>query len=227
MPPQDDRSISNIAGKARQAGLYRISLADEGCANTAAEQIQWSIPYVQSTVAEMLRALSKSDSSSMTQRICEFIGPRKDCSVFNVHDWMQCFDMSQSAATKDIRKAINLGLVEAVGSRSTGDFGLYRVVTHPIPALRLDGLLDEKKVHLQKLYDRFGTTPFDPEYYAEMLNIKKNSVAYRLEELVDRGLLIEGHSARRLYYRLAVSPDDHPECFLRAVADETMLLLAN
>ena len=76
----------------------------------------------------------------------------------------------------------------------------------------------EKKVHLQKLYDRFSTDAFCAQDFCEVLEVKKQSIAYRLDEFIDRGLLMVGRKSGQNYYRLTVTPEEHPECFQQEIA---------
>ena len=85
--------------------------------------------------------------------------------------------------------------------------------------------MDEKKVHLQKLYDRFSTDAFLVQDACDVFDVKKTSINYRLEEFIDRGIIMVGHRSGQNYYRLTVTPEEHPECFRLEV--DAMLLVAN
>lgn len=76
----------------------------------------------------------------------------------------------------------------------------------------------EKKVHLQKLYDRFSTDAFIAQGFCEVLDVKKQSISYRLEEFIDRRIIMVGHKSGQNYYRLTVTPKEHPECFQEEIA---------
>ncbi len=152
------------------------------------------------------------------QRIYKYLSLRKDGLPFTTYDWMSYFNISHSVANKDVHRAISMGLLEPVGNTIKGECSQFRLTTSLIPSLRIDDLMDEKKVHLQKLYDRFSTDAFIAQDFCEVLDVKKQSISYRLEEFIDRGIIMVGHKSGQNYYRLTVTPKEHPKCFQEEIA---------
>ena len=48
--------------------------------------------------------------------------------------------------------------------------------------------------------------------------MKKQSISYRLDEFIDRGIIMIGRKGGQNYYRLTVTPEEHPECFHQELA---------
>jgi hypothetical protein len=180
--------------------------------------IDWVLPYGEMTADEFLQALSENENSSVVQRIYKYLSLRKDGLPFTTYDWMSYFNISHSVANKDVHRAISMGLLEPVGNTVKGELSQFRLTTSLVPSLRIDDLMDEKKGHLQKLYDRFSTDAFIAQDFCEVLDVKKQSISYRLEEFIDRGIIMVGHKSGQNYYRLTVTPKEHPECFQEEIA---------
>ena len=189
--------------------------------------IQWVPQCREMTAEEFLQTLSQNESSSVMQRIYKYLSMKKSGLPFTSYDWMCYFNISNSVAKKDVHRAFNMGLLEMVDNTVKGDYSQYRLTTRSIPPLRIDDLQDEKKVHLQKLYDRFSTDAFLVQDACDVFDVKKTSINYRLEEFIDRGIIMVGHRSGQNYYRLTVTPEEHPECFRLEVASEALLLVAN
>jgi len=50
--------------------------------------------------------------------------------------------------------------------------------------------MDEKKVHLQKLYDRFNTDAFLAQDACDVFDVKRTSIPYRMEEFIGKRYII-------------------------------------
>ena len=182
------------------------------------DDIQWIPPYREMTADEFLQTVDETDNSPIIQRICRYLSLRKDGLSFTANDWMCFFNLSHSMAAKDMHRALNMGLLEPVGNSVKGESFQFRLTTSLIPSSRIEDLMYEKKVHLQKLYDRFSTDAFCAQDFCEVLEVKKQSISYRLDEFIDRGLLMVGRKSGQNYYRLTVTPEEHPECFQQEIA---------
>ena len=182
------------------------------------DDIQWIPPYREMTADEFLQTVDETDNSPIIQRICRYLSLRKDGLSFTANDWMCFFNISHSMAAKDMHRALNMGLLEPVGNSVKGESFQFRLTTSLIPSLRIDDLMYEKKVHLQKLYDRFSTDAFCAQDLCEVLEVKKQSISYRLDEFIDRGIIMIGRKGGQNYYRLTVTPKEHPECFQQELA---------
>ena len=61
------------------------------------------------------------------------------------------------------------------------------------------------------IYNTFGTHEFTRRKLEEIFHV--TDARHTIDPLLSLNLIIERQSKRNLYYRLAVTPDDRPECF--------------
>lgn len=194
--------------------------------------IVWNDTSRPNTIQQMLNMIVSDSDSVRSERIRNYLLPRLNGNnePFTAQDWEQYFQISRPMAEKDVRKASNLGILERNEDCPTGEMHKYRLAHEPLMPVVHKGLCDLKKSQLITLFRVYGKGPFTVEEFAQALNIKLNSVGYRLEEYVDRGYLTYGKSGQKPYYRLSFSPHDHPEYFrfqeAREVSETIMPVMA-
>ena len=219
-------------------GLFRFTIAndkttvpdmkaipEEGAKDeTDAAGINWFSMPCAMTPGHALAVLSQTEETPRGQRLYDFLASDDTESnrLFTADEWAQHFQISRTAAEKDVRKGMNLGLLERSPAPDHKGASSYRLVSGTIDALRLNGLGDAKKALLYEIFQKFGQGPFSQEDFATLANLKLNSIGYRLDEFIDRGLFQYGKDGRKPYYRLTVSPDNHPECFQTQQAELMM-----
>ena len=232
-------NIANPNGvNTRRPGHFQFTIAvDEGliqdeshfseairCLEESGD-IQWSSPPEATSVEQVLEGVTEMDDSARSQRVRDYLIPRAsgDNDYFTAEDWETHFHISRTLAEKDIRKAFHLGLLEKEQSPGHNEMSCYRLTAGPVAALRTHDLSDEKKSHLRMVYDRYRTNAFSQVDFAILLNMKTGSVSYRIDEFVDRGIFSAGRIGRQSVYRLAITPDDHPECFRSEILEPNMM----
>ena len=176
-------------------------------------EIQWNPPREACTVQQILDKLDGGQDRD--QRIHDFLYTfigKPDCS-FTSHDWIKHFEPVEVRPDKDIRKAFNLGIITRKEGYGPYKLHIYTLRTGLIPPINTDLLSVFRQNQLSSIYERFGTSSFTLDQFADILGIKQSSAAYTLEECVQRGLIAQGHYKLVCYYRLTVNPTDNPECF--------------
>ena len=111
-------------------------------------------------------------------------------------------------------KAYYLGLLERAARCDRSSAFCYRPVSGRSTTFRLFDFADFKRALLNELYRKYGRDPFTKFDFAHTAHLDRNSIHYKMSEYIDRGLFQRGRSGRRVFFRLAVTPEDHPECFL-------------
>ena len=203
--PDDETAVPDMEAFSEEAAQDETDTAN----------INWfSMPSAMSP-GHALAALSRVEDTPRGQRLYDFLasGDTDGGRSFTADQWARHFRISRTAAEKDVRKGVNLGLLERSPAPDHKGASSYRLVSGTIDALRLNGFADTKKALLYEIYQKHGQNPFSQEDFAALANLKLNSIGYRLDEFIDRGLFQYGKDGRKPYYRLTVTPDDHPECF--------------
>ena len=232
-------NLSNPNGfNTRKPGVFQFTIAgdatviqDESHFSEAlrclegSDAIQWAPSPDTATVHQVLEEMAETDESARAQRLRDYLVPRATGpnDYFTAEDWESHFQISRTLAEKDIRKAYNLGLLERGRSAGHNEPSNYRLAAGPVSPLRLEGLPDEKKMHLRMVYDRYRTNAFSMTDFANLLNMKTSSIGYRFEEFVDRGIFSIGRIGKQSVYRLTITPEDHPECFRRETLEPTVM----
>jgi len=186
----DNASLEESSLGTEEEGSLRTEDNSLGADSVDSDFIQWVPPYREMTVDEFLQTLSQNETSSVMQRIYKYLSMKKGGLPFTSYDWMCYFNISNSVAKRDVHRAFNMGLLEMVDNTVKGDYSQYRLTTRSIPTLHIDDLMDEKKVHLQKLYDRFNTDAFLAQDACDVFDVKRTSIPYRMEEFIGKRYII-------------------------------------
>jgi hypothetical protein len=177
--------------------------------------IQWFPTYESIPSLQTLTTISFGDDSPRIQRIHDFLIHRgSDEAYFTADDWAEYCGITQTSADKDIMKAYYLGLLERAARCDRSSAFCYRPVSGRSTTFRLFDFADFKRALLNELYRKYGRDPFTKFDFAHTAHLDRNSIHYKMSEYIDRGLFQRGRSGRRVFFRLAVTPEDHPECFL-------------
>lgn len=217
-------NLSNPDGvNTRRPGLFRFTIATQPQIFTAEEKkvkpsldnISWEVYRQPVAAKEMLETITTSGDSTRALRIHDYLLPRlgRQNDYFTAQDWELHFQISRTMAEKDIRKALNLGLLTRNEDRIHGEFHKYRLISGLIPQVVSSGLGDFKKVQLIQLYHRYGTDPFALDDFSESLDLKVSSASNRIDEYIDRGYILAGKCGNKCYYRIVATPEACPECF--------------
>ena len=218
-------NLSNPNGvNTRRPGLFRFTIATQPQIITAEEKkkvkpsldnISWEDCRQPVTAKEMLEIITSSGDSTRALRIHDYLLPRlgRQNDFFTAQDWELHFQISRTMAEKDIRKALNLGLLARNEDCIHGEFHKYSLISGLIPKVVSSGLGDFKKVQLIQLYHRYGTDPFSLDDFSEALDLKVSSASNRIDEYIDRGYILAGKCGNKCYYRIVATPEACPECF--------------
>ena len=132
--------------------------------------------------------------------------------------------ISTSSTTNDLRKAFNLGLIKRHAASDKGGNHYIYIINMTMPGeIRTEELTDLQRSCLTKLYDRFSKKAFTVEKAARVLDTKGSSASFHLTNLTERGILnAHGSPGSPLEYTVAVTPREHPECFMNKETEQVI-----
>ena len=130
-------------------------------------------------------------------------------------DWNNVFHMSKTVYGNDLRRALNLGLVQKVAAGKGGNHCIYELCQNIEPDIRADSLTLSQRKNLTDMFAEFHGRQFSVEECGKLLGISNPTAAFHLKNFAERGLLEEHRRPGKAYnYSFRVKPDENPECFV-------------
>ena len=134
--------------------------------------------------------------------------------MFSPVEWAEECNISSSITTNDLRKALNLGLIQRHAADKGGNQFIYTLNMTMPEKIRTEELTDLQRSCLTRLYNRVIKKPFTVEKAARILETKGSSASFHLTNFAERGILsIDREPGGPMEYTFAVTPKEHPECF--------------
>ncbi len=216
MKPQSDKACDRMrflgiirnANKDTHPTLYTIIVGK-------AEEEPAPFPDIRDKLID----LKENGASDRDKRIgCFLIGLiEKGKKCFTSTDWNNEFHISKTAYGSDLRRALNLGLVQKLAAGSGGKLCVYELCEQLEPELRAESLTLAQRKNLADMYNAFRNEQFTVEECAKVLRISAATSAFHLNNFVERGLLEEHrHPGKAFNYSFRVNPREKPECFAQA-----------
>ena len=219
-----DKMIINLTPNKR-TGIFRFNLRTVEIKDSPSKELldddpPWDDSPLDPTpeLREYIRSLGYDSENEMEQRIGRFLLKmiEKGIHQFTSQDYGQGSGRTKSGITHDLRKAQNLGLIRPIAAKKGGNQCIYELNMTMPEKIRTDELTELQKSCMTKLYDRFARKPFTVEKAARVLETKGSSASFHLTNLAERGILnTDGIPGHPMSYTFAVTPKEHPECFLR------------
>ena len=95
-------------------------------------------------------------------------------------------------------------------------FAVYEINSSLLRGIREEGLARLQKEMLEQIHAIFGTERFTVSECAARLQQETSALKYYLDLFVDRSILsVRRQGSRPSIYELRVSPQTHPNCFMR------------
>ena len=183
----------------------------------APEDVKEPAPFPE--VRDKLTELKENGASDRDRRIGSFLLSLMERGEehFTTVDWNREFHISKTVYGNDLRRALNLGLVQKIAAENGGNLCLYELCKQLKPDLRTGDLTLVQRRNLTDLYDAFRKEKFTVEECARIIRVSSATAAFHLKNFSERGLLEEHRcSGRAFYYSFKVNPNENPECFAQA-----------
>ena len=227
-----DKMIINVTPHARTA-IFRFNLGallvqNQPDKKQLDEEPPWddTPPNPTPELREYVRALGYDSENEREQRIGRFLLKMMEKGIyrFSTMDWSEEYKISTSSTTNDLRKAFNLGLIRRHAASDKGGNHYIYIINMTMPGeIRTEELTDLQRSCLTKLYDRFSKKAFTVEKAARVLDTKGSSASFHLTNLTERGILnAHGSPGSPLEYTVAVTPREHPECFMNKETEQVI-----
>ena len=200
--------IRNITPGVRPA-TYQFNLQEKGEFEPACSA---------KALLDQLKEMQKNQYNQRDHRIGTYLLEllNQGQNSFTSFDWAKRFNIKKSPYSKDIRRALNLGLISKhmVAKIGKGTKCFYRICTTIQQGIRTDDLTDMQKEYLSKLYDEFSENEFSVEDTAKLIQTGGASAQFHLSNFAERGILnLHKRPGKASLYIFAVTSKDHPECF--------------
>ena len=184
---------------------------------TGEKEVEETAPFPE--VRDKLTDLKENGASDRDKRISSFLlnlmerGEKR----FTTADWNREFHISKTVYGNDLRRALNLGLVQKIVVENGGNLCFYELCDQVKPDLRSEDLTSVQRRNLSDLYDTFRNGKFTVEECARALKISSATAAFHLKNFSERGLLEEHRCPGKAFkYSFKMNPDENPECFVQA-----------
>ena len=208
----DCNVIENISSN--REGVFRFTLSKAVARDIPRKEPRETIT-ISKEMAELLATMEKSNNSRdirIGRTLRKLISEGK--LEFRAQDWVDANPDSQSVRSEDLRKIVNMGIVEKY---PTNHPNVLRYVINPRPqtGLKTKNITDTHKELLTALYNRFQQRRFTYDEAASYMKRTKSSIQYHVCNLV-ASRVIQSHvnPGQLNTYSIAVTPEDHPECFI-------------
>ena len=205
--------------------LLRLTIAPQGTPIDYCELIG-----IEKTVSEAqierIKTYASCAVKGYDKRIGAFLLRQIDAGscYFTMEEYAQANPLSVTTLNKDMLRARRLGLIRRYLALGTVVYALsYGLDGQAFPDPSCEGpatvekrdcrltLTPLRKHRLTDIYNTFGTHEFTRRKLEEIFHV--TDARHTIDPLLSLNLIIERQSMRNLYYRLAVTPDDRPECF--------------
>ena len=205
--------------------LLRLTIAPEGTPIDYCELIG-----IEKTVSEAqierIKTYASCAVKGYDRRIGAFLLRQIDAGscYFTMEEYAQANPFSVTTLNKDMLRARRLGFIRRYLALGTVVYALsYGLDGQAFPDPSCEGpatvekrdcrltLTPLRKHRLTDIYNTFGTHEFTRRKLEEIFHV--TDARHTIDPLLSLNLIIERQSKRNLYYRLAVTPDDRPECF--------------
>ena len=205
--------------------LLRLTIAPQGTPIDYCELIG-----IEKTVSEAqierIKTYASCAVKGYDKRIGAFLLRQIDAGscYFTMEEYAQANPFSVTTLNKDMLRARRLGFIRRYLALGTVVYALsYGLDGQAFPDPSCEGpatvekrdcritLTPLRKHRLTDIYNTFGTHEFTRRKLEEIFHV--TDARHTIDPLLSLNLIIERQSKRNLYYRLAVTPDDRPECF--------------
>ena len=165
-----------------------------------------------------LKALQRVENNQRDYRIGTFLLEmiEQGQNAFKASDWGTRFGLTKTQYGKDVRRALNLGLVtkKVISEVGNGSHCIFHICNRPQENIRSENLTEIQKEYLSKLYEEFSKNEFSVEDMARLMQTGGASAQFHLNNFAERGILnIHRRPGKAHLYIFAVTTEDHPECF--------------
>ena len=134
-------------------------------------------------------------------------------------DIEKAYGLGESACTKVLMAAINLGVL-CKGAQRDKDGRITYAISCQLPQkLRPEGLTTSQKRILTELYAEYKDRRFSTSEGAKVCHSQLSGFTYHMRNLSMRGILdAERHPNGPSYFTFAITPEQYPQCFLPDMA---------
>ena len=170
-------------------------------------------------IMEKLIDLKENGPNDRDRRIGSFLLglAERGKKHFTTTDWNREFHVSKTVYGNDLRRALNLGLVQKIAIGNGGNPCIYELCKQIATDLRAESLTLVQRQNLSELYDAFRDRLFTVIDGAGVLKVSAPTSSFHLKNFADRGLLEEHRCPGRAFkYSFRVNPKNNPKCFARA-----------
>lgn len=207
--------IDNVGS--HHEGLFRFALdgiiRPQKKDRTAKSAVTAATPS--SELIELLTSLEEHTDSARDMRIGKYIRQLVDAgiTVTSAQDWVAANPVSKNVYAEDFRRAASLGILKKVIDKAPNILH-YEINMVPRKSERFDNMTDMQRNCLAMLYERFHQHPFTVDEGAKCIQKPVSTSAYHFSNLMSMGALkCKKEPGRLVLYNVAVTPDEHPECF--------------